>query len=280
VRACLTLALLGLAGIGLFVRPWVSIDRSTTDAGVAGYVETMQRGLNLPVDGSRGYAEASLRWVAWYVGWPLLIAAFVAAGCLTWRVLRGRELRWLPILLVYLCSSVLVLLRPGITPDHPWADRRLVVEVLPCVILLATWTAATVGRWAVRRRVPWLVVPLVAAFLVPAGVALTPVAVQRTEQSELAASDAVCRLLRPSDTVIVIDPLWMPVIRARCGLPVAARGTTRCSGTQSDSKPSRSAAAATSLQKRGLTLPRCTPNFIGDSRRGSEWTAAARPAAR
>jgi hypothetical protein len=214
-------ALVALVGIGLFVRPWVLIDHSTTDRGVAGYVETMQRGLGLPVDGSRGYAEASLRWVAWYAGWPLLIAALVAAVYLTWRALHGREVRWLPILLVYLCSSVLVLLRPGITPDHPWADRRLVVEVLPCVILLATWATAAFARWAVRRRVPWLVAVLVAAFLVPEGFALTPVAVQRTEQGELAASAAVCRLLRPNDTVIVIDQLWMPVIRAQCGLPVA-----------------------------------------------------------
>jgi hypothetical protein len=214
-------ALVALGGIALFVRPWVSTDHSTTDPGVADYVETMQRALNLPVDGSRGYAEASLHWVAWYVGWPLLIAAFAAAGYLTWRVLHGRALRWLPILLVYLCSSVLVLLRPGITPDHPWADRRLVVEVLPCVILLATWAVAAFARFAVRRRVPWLVAVLVAAFLVPEGFALTPVAVQRTEQGELAASDTVCRLLRPNDTVILIDQLWMPVIRAQCGLPVA-----------------------------------------------------------
>ncbi|HEX4702712.1 MAG TPA: hypothetical protein VH352_11335, partial [Pseudonocardiaceae bacterium] len=81
-------------GIGLFVRPWISTDHSTTDAGVIDFVQNMQRGLGLPVDGTRGYAENSLRWVAWYVGWPLLLAAFVAAVYLTWRVLRGRDPRW------------------------------------------------------------------------------------------------------------------------------------------------------------------------------------------
>ncbi|HEX4721498.1 MAG TPA: hypothetical protein VH333_03210 [Pseudonocardiaceae bacterium] len=219
-------AIVAVTGIGLVVRPWVLIDHSTTDVGVAAYVSNIQRSLNLPVDGSRGYAELSLRWVAWYLGWPLLAIAFLAAGYLTWRVLRGRDLRWLPILLIFLCSTVLVLLRPGITPDHPWADRRLVVEVVPCFVLLATGgTAALAKLVATRWRRPGLArvlaVVLVVAFLVPEGIALTPVAALRTEQGEVIASYAVCSVLRPNDSVVLIDPMWMPVIRSQCGLPVA-----------------------------------------------------------
>jgi hypothetical protein len=67
-------------------------------------------------------------------------------------VLRGRELAWAGVLLVYLGSSVLTLLRPGITPDHPWADRRLVVEVIPGMVLFATWTIAAGNGW-LRARV-------------------------------------------------------------------------------------------------------------------------------
>lgn len=225
-----------LVEVGLFIRPWVLVDHSTTDPGVITYVELMQRSLGLPMDGTRGYAEQSLRWVSWYVGWPAVAAAGVAAVCLTWRVLNGRNLRWLPVLLIYLCTAVLTLLRPGITPDHPWADRRLVVEVLPCVALLATWTTGALARWAVRRL--WgsapsapdlvarvlpvgLVVTMLASFVVPMGVALMPVSVQRTEQGELAAIKRVCGVLRPDDTVLLIDPQWMPVIRSQCGLPVA-----------------------------------------------------------
>lgn len=234
-------------GVGLFIRPWVLVDHSTTDAGVISFVETMQRSAGLPVDGTRSYAEDSLRWVAWYVGWPLLIAAFAAAAILTWRVLRGRDLRWLPLLLVYLCPAVLSLIRPGITPDHPWADRRLVVEVLPSMILLAVWATAVLTRWirlrapralaglaergggralavrrfALRAAHPWLPIVLVAAFLVPMGIALTPVAVQRTELGEVATAQDVCGVLRPNDTVVLIDQQWMPIIRAQCGLPVA-----------------------------------------------------------
>jgi hypothetical protein len=225
-----------LAEVGLFVRPWVLVDHSQNDPGVMIYIGQMQRELGLAVDGSRGYAEASLRWVAWYVGWAAVAAAGAAAVFLVWRVLNGRNMRWLPVLLVYLCTAVLTLVRPGITPDHPWADRRLVVEVMPCVALLATWTTAALARWAVRRlcgtateppdRVAallpvGLVVAVVLSFAIPMGVALAPISVQRTEQGELAAIDRVCSTLQPNDTVLLIDPQWTPVIRSQCGLPVA-----------------------------------------------------------
>lgn len=141
-----------VVAIGLVVRPYVSVDHSVTDAGVRQFTETAQRRLGLPLDGSRGYAEQSLWWVAWYLGWPLLAAALVGAVALCTRVLRGRELAWAGVLLVYLGSSVLTLLRPGITPDHPWADRRLVVEVLPGMVLFATWTIAAGNGW-LRARV-------------------------------------------------------------------------------------------------------------------------------
>lgn len=214
--------IVALVEIGLFVRPWVSTDHSTTDPSVFDYVMMLQHALGLPVDGSRGYAEQSLRWVAWYVGWPMVLAAGGAAVYLMWRVLRGRDLRWLPIMLVYLCSAVLVLLRPSITPDHPWADRRLVVEVLPCVVLLATWTTRALAR---RVRGRWLsrlvVVVVMVGFLVPEGIALTPVAVERTEQGEPEMIDRVCSTLAPNDVIMSIDQQWMPALREQCGLPVA-----------------------------------------------------------
>ena len=35
----------------------------------------------LPVDGNRNYAEESVRWVSWYLGWPALALAGAALGC-------------------------------------------------------------------------------------------------------------------------------------------------------------------------------------------------------
>ncbi|HKN97466.1 MAG TPA: hypothetical protein VJX10_10150, partial [Pseudonocardiaceae bacterium] len=206
----------------LFVRPYVSTDHSVTDPGVRSFVANAQRALGLPVDGTRGYAEDSLRWLAWYLGWVTLVAAGIGAYCLARRVLRGEDRRWLPVLLPFLCTAVLFLIRPGITPDHPWADRRLVVEVVPCVALLATWTTAAVAA-RVRSRA-WrigAVTALVAACVAPMVVALAPVSVERTEQGELGATGQVCGTLGRDDTVLLVDQQWMPVVRAQCGLPVA-----------------------------------------------------------
>jgi hypothetical protein len=188
----------------------------------------MQRALNLPLDGTRGYAEQSLWWVSWYLGWPLLAVALIGAILVVRDALAGRERAWLPILLVYLGSAVLTLIRPGITPDHPWADRRLVVEVLPVLVLLAVWGAREIVALVRTRLMPGnrfaavgVLVGLVAAFGVPVVLASAPVAAQPTERGELAAIDTVCSVLRPNDSVVVIDQLWMPIIRAQCGLPVA-----------------------------------------------------------
>ncbi len=233
-----------LLGLALVLRPYLLVDHSTSDAGVRVFTAIVQGDLGLPVDGSRGYAEQSLWWVSWYLGWPLLAAALYGVASLVWQVLRGRSPGWVPALLVYVGSAVLTLLRPGVTPDHPWADRRLVVEVIPAMVLFATWTVAALagagahwaarvpagpgtagaGRWRIRaaRTVPALGVALaVLAMAVPAVLADLPVAALRTELGQLAASARVCQALRPGDSVVMLDMVWAPTIRAQCRVPVA-----------------------------------------------------------
>jgi hypothetical protein len=231
------LVLLTIVSGWLAIRPYVLVDHSTHDISVRTYTEQMQGWLNLPLDGTRGYVEQSLWWVQWYLGWPLIIAGMTGALLLTWRVLRGRDRRWFGALPVYLLSSLQVLLRPGITPDHPWADRRLVVEVIPGIILFGLWATARTVRLAraqaargnvgpftrrAARAVPAVVgAVLVGVFVAPMAVAAAPVAAERTELGEVAAIRQVCGALRPTDTVLVVDSLWTPMIRAQCGLPVA-----------------------------------------------------------
>lgn len=221
-----------LIGVALVVRPLLMTDHSTTDPGVDNYTQILQALTGQPVDGSRGYAEQSLWWVSWYLGWPLLIAALPAAAMLTWRVCHGRDRRWLPILLMYLGSALLTLIHPGITPDHPFADRRLVVEVFPVMIMLATWSMAEAARWlrrvAVRTDVGWsralptiAVVALLVAYLLPMAAVTVPMSTKRTELGELAVADQVCRALPANASVVLMDTLWMPTIRAQCGLPAA-----------------------------------------------------------
>jgi hypothetical protein len=221
-----------LVGVALVLRPLLTTDHSTTDPGVYNYTQILQNLTGQPVDGSRGYAEQSLWWVSWYLGWPLLIAALPAAAILTWRVCHGRDQRWLPILFVYLGSTLLTLIHPGITPDHPFADRRLVVEVLPAMIMLAAWSMAGAARWlrrvAVRTDVGWsralpmiAVAALLVAYLLPMAAVTVPMSTKRTYLGELAMTDQVCRALPVNASVVLTDTLWLPTIRAQCGLPAA-----------------------------------------------------------
>jgi hypothetical protein len=232
----LAAALVALTGIALVIRPFVSTDHSNTDPGVIAFTETVQRNLALPIDGTRGYAERSLQWVSWYLGWPLLAAALIAVVLLVLRLGKARDVRWLPVVSVYFGSAVLVLIRPSITPDHPWADRRLVTEVIPAMILFGTWALAALFRWLRSRwratgtrlspvvgRVLVGTGGLVLAVLVlgPMVIATVPLATARTEEGELAATAEVCHALRSNDSVVLLDGQWMPSIREQCGLPVA-----------------------------------------------------------
>lgn len=125
------------------VRPWLQtvIRRPLTpdDRLTYGFIERTQQANGLPVDGSRLYYEESLHWVIWYVGAPAVVLATLAAALLTRRLVRGREPGWLPPLAVVGWTTVATLYLPSITPDQPWASRRLVPVVIPGLILLAVW---------------------------------------------------------------------------------------------------------------------------------------------
>ncbi|WP_432993494.1 hypothetical protein [Dactylosporangium sp. CA-233914] len=215
IPAGAAVAAVALFGVALAARPWFWTDHSITAAGTMDYVASHQQRFGLAVDGTRGYAEQSLNWVAWYLGRPALILAWAGAMVAVAGLVRGRGWRWLPILLVYGGSGAATLLRPAITPDHPWADRRLVVEVLPAVVLLATLALAKIRiRWPRLLLVPLAVLPAIAVTV--------PLAPLRTEVGEPAAAAAVCAALRPGDAVIVTDTQWSPTVRNQCGLPVAS----------------------------------------------------------
>jgi hypothetical protein len=236
--------------------------RQGADDPAAPLIASLQRQQNLTVDGARTYAERSVEWLLWYVG-PITatvalgVAAVLAARAVRWWLAGGtdRAPGWLLPFGVALGSTLLTLYRPAITPDHPWADRRLVPVVLPATVLAATAGAA----WAVRRtarkgtapaaggatrqtarrspthRVPAttaaVAVAAVLALLGPAAWATAPLADRRTEVGQPAAVDDVCRALRPGDVVVGIEDAsgglrapneWVQVVRGVCGRPSAS----------------------------------------------------------
>ena len=116
-----------LAGLLLWSRPWwMTVRQDPNDPG-ARYVAGMQRRQGLPVDGGRTYAEHTVDWLSWYVGWAALVVALVVLALALRRALltlRGGRLEaWAPAFVVAAGTTLLVLLRPGITRCHPWGGQ-------------------------------------------------------------------------------------------------------------------------------------------------------------
>jgi hypothetical protein len=221
-----------LFGIGFAIRPLVQTTRANPASGGAQVVAAAQQQLGLDIDGSRNYYEHSLHWVAWYVGWPALAVAIGAAAYLVWRLVKSRGRRadrvgWATALMVLLGATAIVLWRPSITPDHPWADRRLVPAVLPAAVLLAVAGAAFALRRVRGRRLLAALVGLgaVALLVAPAAVASAPLIASRTEQGEVALVQRVCDHLQPGDVVLTVGNRaraeWTGTLRAMCKVPTA-----------------------------------------------------------
>ena len=222
-----------LVGLYLASRPlWQAVRQDPDDPG-ARYVAGMQARQGLPVDGGRTYAEQTVVWLSWYVGPVVLVVALAVLAVLVRRALVAVSERvveaWLPALVVAVGSTLLTLVRPGITPDHPWADRRLLVA-LPLVVALFVVGVDWLARRSAASGRAWLgatVVAVAAALVVvPALVATWPHRGGGVERGSLAAVDAVCDALEPGDVVLAVDSRaaneWPQVVRGMCEVPSLA----------------------------------------------------------
>ncbi len=223
VAGCVAAGLVLLASRPL----WLVVRQDPNDPG-SRYAAGMQAREGLPVDGGRTYAEHTITWLQWWLGPSALILAgtalVVAAHVLTRSWTAGTRLpAWSAPLLVAAGSSVLTLWRPGITPDHPWAERRLVIAV-PLVLLLAVAALAYVVRQASSRHTAWgwpVGIVLVLALGTPVVTATAPFALARVERGEASAVERVCGALSTGDVVLAVDSRaaneWPQVIRGQCG---------------------------------------------------------------
>jgi hypothetical protein len=242
-------ALVALAVVAFAVRPYVQTVRSGT-ASSNGGMAAMQRANHLPVDPTRTYYELSLHWVFWYIGVPAVILGAVGAAIVSRRCLRGEAASWTLPLAIFAWATVTTLYQPSITPDQPWASRRLVPTVLPGFILLAVWAISWLSGWLRRRPADQVIRTAVVAFcglalVVPAAfttfgikitdsgphgysVAADGLAFKRTYQGELAAVDGLCAAIPRDASVVFVDSVgnaesWLAQdVRATCGVPVAS----------------------------------------------------------
>ncbi|TQN30416.1 hypothetical protein FHX37_0294 [Haloactinospora alba] len=217
----------------LALRPLLFTQRGHNEPGTGAYVGQVQEIEGLPVEPARTYAETSLTWVGWYVGLPTVVLATLGAALLLRRVMLGRDTVWLLPLMVLSWSVATTLLRPSITPDHPWASRRLVVLVLPAFVLLAVWFTA----WA-RRTLPcryrsfrdgWVAAsPAVAGvvlMLVPTLLTAQGVMTYRSDVGSVRESRQLCEALPADASVLIVDASaanYMQLIRGMCDVPTAA----------------------------------------------------------
>ncbi|MFG1703525.1 hypothetical protein ACFLIM_10055 [Nonomuraea sp. M3C6] len=214
----------------LYARPWFQtvtrVPANKEDRRTFEMIEQTQRANGLPIDGTRLYFEDSLHWVTWYVGVPVVVLATIAAALLVRRLLRnGTPFEWLLPLAVVGWTTVTTLVRPEITPDHPWAARRLVPIVIPGLILLAAYALARlrdrldgrVRRWGMAVAVLLVLVPPAVTSI---GTAFTPV-----ERGEAAAVEAMCSRIPANASVLIVERVtgdrFTQVVRGMCGRPAA-----------------------------------------------------------
>lgn len=193
------------------------------------------------------YVQLTLHWVYWYLGGPAIALAAVGAAVLGYGCLRGRWPAWALPLMMFCWSIVLFLYRPGITPDQPWASRRLVPMVLPGFIILAVWALAWAcgkirrgevpgtSRVAVlasrltgsRRGLAAAGVASVCALLllVPTALGARGTALKRTYTGQVGAVYGLCDQIPSDASVLIVDgPLAdrvAEVVRGMCDVPVA-----------------------------------------------------------
>ncbi len=218
-----------LAGLGAwFVRPNVQ----HVHAGKNEMVAFVQRLNHLPIDGTKRYAELSVRWVSWYAGPITLTIGIVATGALAFTLVRGTAR--LPVQIatfMFAPPALLYLWRPTITPDHIWASRRFLPAVFPALVLLAfaalyLFARGTGDTFASQRRSVAIVIGV-------ATVAYPFVAVQKvprmTEQRGLfSAITTTCKTLGHDSAVVMLQELRSvaylsdpQTLRSFCNVPVA-----------------------------------------------------------
>ncbi|QBI52480.1 hypothetical protein [Streptomonospora litoralis] len=220
---------------GLALRPLFYTDLGHGDEATAAYIGQVQEIENLPQNPDRTYYEMSLYWVGWYVGLSTVLLATFGAALLVRRIMQHRAQQWVLPAMVLSWTVVTTLLRPAITPDHPWASRRLIVLVLPAFILFAVWFTAWLARrvntdsvggraWRGRAMSATAAAVGIGVMLVPTAVTAAGVMTYRSDVGSVAATKKLCDAIPPDASVLMVDGVYggyMQLVRGMCGVPVA-----------------------------------------------------------
>jgi hypothetical protein len=199
VRAALVTHRFGLARVAaVFVlvvcavmasRPLWWTGRFITEPAIQAAVGQRQRAAGLAVDPQRSYDEQTVNWLAWYLGWPVVILASAGLALLLWHAVGRRDLRALVFFAVFGVVAALYLNDVNITPDQIWASRRMLPVVIPGLVIAAGYLVATL---AAKANLRWLAVPVGVLIAIGPALQWRYVFMQAEFGGELAAVNSAC----------------------------------------------------------------------------------------
>ena len=257
--------LVALAAFAWFVRPYVEVARdipARTNQAIA----SLQTREGLPVDIPRSYDELTMIWLAWYVGPVTLGVGVLGLAWLSARVLRGRDLRLAPFVLVVGLMTAVYVWKPGIFPVQYWASRRFLPVTFPGLVLITMlvaeqlWTQAARSRW---RRFGKPAGALVGVGALAFPLALLPGATMpRSYDGLVPAFEQMCGSLLPGDVVLLVGgpPVTeglLQAVQGYCGITAASAGRT----TQASDVAEVAAATEAAGRRLVLLSPSATPEF-------------------
>ena len=177
------------------------------------------------IDSSREYSEYSLTNFAWYFGLPLAIAAVVGISLVAYMAVRNSGISRLAFTFIVLASAEYTY-RLHISPDQPWATRRLLPFILPTMLVLGSFAFSKLTDGITDRLMKRVATSLcVLLCTVPALLAILPVRGMTDQNGGARAVQTICAYLRPgSDAVLVGSPKLIASIRGTCGVNVASVG--------------------------------------------------------
>lgn len=189
----------------------------------ASQVALLQKGLRLPVDGSRNYSEHAFQWMGWYFGWLTVGLAVIGLALLVVRLIRSADLASLGFLGVVLAMSALYFTRAEIYPDQVWAMRRYLPIIIPGLLIAAAYVMAVL--WQRNRWLRPVAVGLAAAAVAVTAVITSPMQGVRSYVPLEREVDAVCGAIGPNGAVIESDPAatsgYTQTMRSFCNVPSA-----------------------------------------------------------
>jgi len=152
--------------------------------------------------GTRDFREDSLPDLAVYIGWPCVLLALFGV-LIAIRRTRGRSPGALVVMsVVAIGTAVVYLWAPVVSPDHPWAIRRMTTLVMPLSILFAGIGLQSLLHIAFgwrQRRVAQLAAPVAVFSLL----ALQWPTLRFSENSGLTAQLRVIEATLPDGPIVI-----------------------------------------------------------------------------